>query len=102
MIPSPEPVHEQQDFLAYFEHLPPRLVCQLLWDDLAGRGRLQAGQGFVQVGLEASAARKIIPEHLANQARREMLEIRQEILLLMDRFRGRDQPGGPDDTERRI
>jgi hypothetical protein len=40
-------------------------------------------------GLEAVAARKLLAEDYIKEARKELLEIRQEILRLMDEFRGR-------------
>ena len=45
-----------------------------------------------QAGLEAVAPRKILPETVITEARKEMFEIREGILRLMDEFRGR--PGG--------
>jgi len=42
-----------------------------------------------QAGLEAVAPKKLLPEEIVNRTRKEMLEIRQEILDLMDKFRGR-------------
>jgi hypothetical protein len=42
-----------------------------------------------QAGLEATAARKLLPETLIAEARKELFEIREGILRLMDEFRGR-------------
>jgi hypothetical protein len=42
-----------------------------------------------QGGLEAVAPRKLIPETMVAEARKEMFEIREGILRLMDEFRGR-------------
>ena len=39
--------------------------------------------------LEAVAPRKLLPETMVAEARQELLEIREEILRLMDTFRGR-------------
>jgi hypothetical protein len=43
-----------------------------------------------QAGLEAVAAKKILPELTITEARKESLEIREAILRLMDEFRGRN------------
>ncbi len=40
-------------------------------------------------GLEAAAPKKLLPEALIAEARQELFAIRQEILRLMDEFRGR-------------
>jgi hypothetical protein len=42
-----------------------------------------------QAGLEAVAPKKILPEKLLAEARKEIFEIREGILKLMDEFRGR-------------
>jgi hypothetical protein len=42
-----------------------------------------------QAGLEAVAPKKILPEQMVAEARRELFEIREGILKLMDEFRGR-------------
>jgi hypothetical protein len=42
-----------------------------------------------QAGLEAAAPRKVLPEETVAEARRELFEIREEILRLMDEYRGR-------------
>lgn len=42
-----------------------------------------------QAGLEAVAAKKLLPEKMVREARRELFEIREDILKLMDEFRGR-------------
>jgi hypothetical protein len=42
-----------------------------------------------QAGLEALVPKKLLPETMVAEARRELLEIRQGILDLMDEFRGR-------------
>lgn len=42
-----------------------------------------------QTGLEAAAAKNGLPENLATEARRELMEIRETIVQLMDEFRGR-------------
>lgn len=42
-----------------------------------------------QAGLEAIASRDLLPNALVTEARKELFEIRQSILNLMDKFRGR-------------
>ena len=42
-----------------------------------------------QAGLEAVAPRKLLPEKMAAEARKELFKIREGILQLMDEFRGR-------------
>jgi hypothetical protein len=42
-----------------------------------------------QAGLEGVAPQKLLPEKMITEARRELLEIREGILKLMDEFRGR-------------
>jgi PAS domain-containing protein len=42
-----------------------------------------------QAGLEALAPRKLLPETMVAEARKELFEIREGILRLMDEFRGR-------------
>jgi hypothetical protein len=42
-----------------------------------------------QAGLEAVAPKKLLPERMIVEARKELLEIREGILRLMDEFRGR-------------
>jgi hypothetical protein len=42
-----------------------------------------------QAGLEAVAPRNRLPANMVNEARRELFEIREGILKLMDEFRGR-------------
>jgi hypothetical protein len=42
-----------------------------------------------QAGLEAVAPRKLLPETMVAEARKELFEIREGILRLMDEFRGR-------------
>ena len=42
-----------------------------------------------QAGLEAVAPRKVLPEKMTADARKELFEIREGILQLMDEFRGR-------------
>jgi hypothetical protein len=42
-----------------------------------------------QAGLEAVAPKKLLPETMVVEARRELFEIREGILRLMDEFRGR-------------
>ena len=42
-----------------------------------------------QAGLEAVAPKKLLPEKLVAEARKELFEIREGILKLMDAFRGR-------------
>lgn len=42
-----------------------------------------------QAGLEAVAPKKLLPERIVSRARRELFEIREGILRLMDDFRGR-------------
>jgi PAS domain-containing protein len=43
-----------------------------------------------QAGLEAVAPKKLLPETLVQEARKELFEIREGILKLMDEFRGRN------------
>ena len=42
-----------------------------------------------QAGLEAVAPRRLLPETMIAEARKELFEIREGILRLMDQFRGR-------------
>ena len=42
-----------------------------------------------QAGLEAAAPKRILPETMVAEARKELFEIRERILRLMDEFRGR-------------
>lgn len=42
-----------------------------------------------QAGLEAAAQKNLLPENIAAGARKELFEIREGILKLMDEFRGR-------------
>jgi hypothetical protein len=42
-----------------------------------------------QAGLEAAAPKNLLPEPTVAEARREVFEIREGILRLMDEFRGR-------------
>ena len=42
-----------------------------------------------QAGLEAVAPKKTLPEQMVSEARKELFEIREGILALMDEFRGR-------------
>jgi hypothetical protein len=42
-----------------------------------------------QAGLEAIVPKKLLPEKMAAEARKELFEIREGILQLMDEFRGR-------------
>jgi len=42
-----------------------------------------------QAGLEAIAPKKLLPEKMVAEARKELFEIREGILKLMDEFRGR-------------
>ncbi|MCX6917659.1 MAG: hypothetical protein NT167_32260 [Verrucomicrobia bacterium] len=42
-----------------------------------------------QAGLEAAASRKLLPDTMTAEARKELFEIREGILRLMDGFRGR-------------
>jgi len=42
-----------------------------------------------QAGLEAVAPKKLLPEKMVAEARKELFEIREGILKLMDQFRGR-------------
>ena len=42
-----------------------------------------------QTGLEALAPKRLLPEALVAEARKELFEIREGILQLMDRYRGR-------------
>ena len=42
-----------------------------------------------QAGLEAVAPKKLLPENMVAEARKELFEIREDILKLMDEFRGR-------------
>jgi hypothetical protein len=43
-----------------------------------------------QAGLEAVAPRKLLPGKMVSEARKELFEIREGILKLMDEFRGRE------------
>jgi hypothetical protein len=43
-----------------------------------------------QAGLEAVAPKKVIPETMVAEARKELFEVREGILRLMDEFRGRE------------
>jgi hypothetical protein len=43
-----------------------------------------------QAGLEAVATKKILPDAMIAEARKELFEIREGILRLMDEFRGRE------------
>ncbi len=43
-----------------------------------------------QAGLEAVAPKKLLPEPMVAEARKELFEIREGILRLMDEFRGRE------------
>jgi cobalamin biosynthesis protein CobT len=43
-----------------------------------------------QAGLESVAPKKLLPETMVAEARKELFEIREGILRLMDEFRGRD------------
>jgi hypothetical protein len=43
-----------------------------------------------QAGLEAVAPKKLVPETMIVEARKELFEIREGILRLMDEFRGRE------------
>jgi hypothetical protein len=42
-----------------------------------------------QGGLEGVAPKKLLPKTLIAEARKELFEIREELLRLMDAFRGR-------------
>jgi hypothetical protein len=42
-----------------------------------------------QGGLEAVVPRKLLPDQMVTEARKEMFEIREQLLRLMDEFRGR-------------
>ncbi len=42
-----------------------------------------------QAGLETAAEKKLMPEALIAEARKELFEIREEVLTLMDKYRGR-------------
>jgi hypothetical protein len=44
-----------------------------------------------EAGLEVIAPRGILPEGIVLEARKELFEIREGILRLMDEFRGRGQ-----------
>jgi len=43
-----------------------------------------------QAGLEAVATKNILPDAMVVEARKELFEIREGILRLMDEFRGRE------------
>lgn len=43
----------------------------------------------LQAGLEGAASKKLLPEPIIAEARKELFEIREAILKLMDEFRGR-------------
>ncbi|MSU63839.1 MAG: hypothetical protein EXS31_15805 [Pedosphaera sp.] len=47
-----------------------------------------------QAGLESVAPKMLLPEMMVSKARRELFEIREGILKLMDAFRGRKLPPG--------
>jgi hypothetical protein len=44
-----------------------------------------------QAGLEAVAPKKVLPEAMIARARKELFDIRESILRLMDEFRGREE-----------
>ena len=46
-----------------------------------------------QAGLAAVAPKKLLPEPMIAEARKELFEIREGILRLMDEFRGRGGTG---------
>jgi len=46
-----------------------------------------------QAGLEAVAPKELLPETMVTEARKELFEIREGILRLMDGFRGRPAGG---------
>jgi hypothetical protein len=43
-----------------------------------------------QAGLEAVSKKKLLPEYLVSDSRKELFEIREGILNLMNEFRGRE------------
>ena len=43
-----------------------------------------------QAGLEAVAPKKLLPETMIAEARKELFGVREGILVLMDQLRGRD------------
>jgi hypothetical protein len=45
-----------------------------------------------QAGLEGVATKKLLPENTVTEARKELFEIREGILRLMDELRGRENP----------
>ncbi|HVM47800.1 MAG TPA: hypothetical protein VMU04_07225 [Candidatus Acidoferrum sp.] len=47
-----------------------------------------------QAGLEAVAPKKILPEAVVEDARKELFELREGILRLMDEYRGRGRQAG--------
>ena len=44
-----------------------------------------------QAGLDAAATKQLLPEAMVAEARRELFAIREGILELMERFRGRGE-----------
>jgi hypothetical protein len=44
-----------------------------------------------QAGMEAVAPKNLLPNEMIGEAREEIFHIREEILELMDRFRGRPE-----------
>jgi hypothetical protein len=95
---SPDP--ELQQFLFEFQTTGVKLAGAL--DGLA-RGEGSTDAAFTvaylkraldhlhksQAGLEATALRKVLPESMVAEARKELFELREGILRLMDNFRGR-------------
>ena len=62
------------------------------WDDAFTVAYLKRALDHLhkaQAGLEAVAPKKLLPEEMVSAARRELFEIRDSILKLMDEFRGR-------------
>jgi hypothetical protein len=47
------------------------------------------GRSVYQAGLEAVAPNKLLPAKVVAKARKDLFDIREGILRLMDRFRGR-------------
>jgi hypothetical protein len=73
------------------ERFPFRLdsLLRIRWEEGAYLKRALDHLHQAQAGLEAVAPRKLLPEKMVADARKELFEIREGILKLMDEFRGR-------------
>lgn len=92
--------HDLSQFVFEFHTTAAKLAGAL--NGIAG-GRGFRDQGFTvaylkraldhlhkaQTGLEAVAPKKLFPDEIVSEARKELFEIREGILKLMDEFRGR-------------